>query len=427
MIIAVFLLCLVGGIMIGVPIAISILLSALGLMVYLGDFHTQYFALHLMRGTDVPALMALPFFILAGEFMNRGGLTNRIVDFANVFVGRFRGGLGYVAIIACLIFASLVGSAVASTAALGAILIPMMTNAGYRRNQSTALVAGANIVAPIMPPSVPMIIFGVTAGVSISKLFIAGIMPAVYISVALCVIWFFVSKKEKGVHPQPKLTIKESIKAVFNGFWAILMPIIIIVGMRSGVFTPTEAGVVAAVYAMLIGIIIYRQLGFKEIMNALVATTKMTSVIMLLAAAATVAAYMMTIGNIPLMITQSLSGFVGNPLLLKLMIVLFVILLGTSMDVVPIILILTPIFMPLIKAAHIDPVYFGLIFIIMTVYGLLTPPVGNVLNVACGTAKIKMEDLLLPVTPYLIAEFAILILMVIFPQLVLVPLKWFGG
>ncbi|MDR2860771.1 MAG: TRAP transporter large permease subunit [Elusimicrobiota bacterium] len=427
MIIAIFLLCLIGAIIVGVPIAISILFSALGLMIYLGDFNTQYFALHLMRGTDVPALMALPFFILAGEFMNRGGLTNRIVEFANVFVGRLRGGLGYVTIIACLIFAALVGSAVASTAALGAILIPMMTKAGYTRNRTTALVAGANIVAPIMPPSVPMIIFGVTAGVSISKLFMAGIAPAVYISVGLSVLWFFISKKETGVAKQEKLTLKQAVKSVFSGFWAILMPVIIIVGMRGGIFTPTEAGVVAAVYALLVGIIVYRELTFKEIIAALIATAKMTSVIMLLAAAATVAAYLMTIGQIPLMITKSLSGFVANPLLLKLMIVLFVILLGTSMDVVPIVLILTPIFMPLVRAAGIDPVYFGLIFIITTVFGLMTPPVGNVLNVACGTAKIKMEDLLGPILPYLIVEITILLLMVFFPQLVTVPLSWFTG
>ncbi|MDR2772384.1 MAG: TRAP transporter large permease subunit [Elusimicrobiota bacterium] len=426
MIIALFLGCLIGGIALGIPIALSLLLSSFGLMVYLDQYHTQLFAMHFMRGAESPAMMALPFFVLAGEFMNRGGLTMRIVNFANVFVGRFRGGLGYVTIIACLIFASLVGSAVASTAALGAILIPMMVNARYDKIRSTALVASANIVSPIMPPSVPLIIFGVSAGVSISKLFMAGIAPAVYISIALCIIWFIISKKEKDVQLMPKKSIKENLKALASGFWAIMMPVIIIVGMRGGIFTPTEAGVVAVAYAFFVGAFVYRKLKWREIRGALVATAKVTSVIMFLAASATVASYLMTIGQIPQMITRSLQGFVDNPLLLKFLILGLVILLGTSMDVVPIILILTPIFMPLVKAAGIDPVYFGVIFVIVTVFGLLTPPVGNVLNVGCGVAKIKMEQLVGPVIPYLIVILAILVLMTIFPQTILVPLSWFA-
>lgn len=276
-----------------------------------------------------------------------------------------------------------------------------------------------------MPPSVPLIIFGVTAGVSISKLFMAGIAPAFYICVALAIVWFFSAKKEQNLKIQEKRPLKENLKSIGNGFWAIMMPVIIIVGMRSGVFTPTEAGVVAVAYAFFVGAFIYRKLPPKEIMKALVATAKVTSVIMFLAASANVASYLMTIGQLPQMITQSLQGFTENPLLLMFLICALVILLGTSMDVVPIILILTPIFMPLVKAAKIDPVYFGLIFVIVTVFGLLTPPVGNVLNVGCGIAKIKMEQLVTKIWPYLIAIVIVLLMMIIFPQTILVPLSWF--
>jgi tripartite ATP-independent transporter DctM subunit len=275
-----------------------------------------------------------------------------------------------------------------------------------------------------MPPSVPLIIFGVTAGVSISRLFMAGIAPAVYICAALAIVWFFVSKKEHNVKLQEKKSLKENIKSIGNGFWAIMMPVIIIVGMRGGVFTPTEAGVVAVAYAFFVGAFIYRKLPPREIMKALVSTAKVTSVIMFLAASATVASYLMTVGQLPQMITHSLQGFISNPLALKFLILLLVVLLGTSMDVVPIILILTPIFMPLVRAANIDPTYFGVVFVIVTVFGLLTPPVGNVLNVGCGIARIKMEEIVSQVWPYLVAIVIVLIAMIIFPQLILVPLSW---
>ncbi|MDR2797186.1 MAG: TRAP transporter large permease [Treponema sp.] len=425
----VFLASLVISIMLGLPIAFSLILSAATTALAMGGNATnpQIVAAQLMRGTDSVTMMALPFFVLAGELMNKGGLTKRIIDFCNIFVGRVRGGLGYVTILACLMFASLVGSAVASTAALGAILIPMMANSGYNRAKAAGLVASANIVAPIMPPSIPMIVYGVAAGVSIKALFLGGIAPAVYLTLGMSVVWFIVSRKDAIKSDAPKPTFKETVMIFFNGLWALLLPLIILFGLRGGIFTATEAGVVAVVYALIIGIFVYRELTPKALFHAFIAAAKMSAVVMFLAAAAQVAAYFLTISRIPQLITASLSPLVSRPILLNFVLQVIIILMGTCVDVVPTILIMTPIMLPLLKAAHIDLVYFGVVFTLANVLGLTSPPVGPVLNVACATGKVKMEELLGPVIPYYIFQMILVFLLVFFPPLITIPLKWIGG
>ena len=425
----VFLASLIIGIMFGLPIAYSLLLSGAATALAMGGTATnaQIVAAQLMRGTDSVTMMALPFFILVGELMNRGGLTKRIIAFCNIFVGRVRGGLGYVTILACLMFASLVGSAVASTAALGAILVPMMVKSGYDRAKASGLVASANLVAPIMPPSVPMIVYGVTAGVSIKALFLGGITPAAYLTVIMCIVWFFVSKKDNIISDMPKPTIKEVIRCISEGLWALLLPLIIIAGLRGGVFTATEAGVIAVVYALIIGIFIYRELTARDIFQSFIAAAKMSAVVMFLAAAAQVAAYMLTISRIPQLITQSLEPLTAHPMLLNAVLQIIIILMGTCVDVVPTILIMTPIMLPLLKAAHIDPVYFGIVFTLANVLGLTSPPVGPVLNVACATGKIKMDKLIPAVVPYYIFQIILVFLLIFIPQLITVPLKWING
>lgn len=431
--IVIFHVFLIIPILMGIPLGTGLIICGLSLIVYIaGSFgmsDTLIIAQQVMVGTDSPSMMALPFFILAGELMNRGGLTMRIVDFANVFVGRIKGGIGYVAILACLLFASLVGSAVASTAALAAVLVPMMVRSGYDRQRSAALISGANMMAPIMPPSIPLIVFGISAGVSINKLFMAGIAPAIYIAISTGIVWFFVSRKlnvEKN-HEMPPFTIKVAGKAFARGIWALLMPVIIIVGMRGGVFTPTEAGVVAVAYAMLIGFAVTRELKFKDMFASLISAAKMSSVIMFLAASATVAAYAMTIGNIPAMITNSMHGLTESPMMLMFAVTILVLIVGLAMDVIPSILILTPILMPLIKQAGIDPVYFGIIFVLVNVLGLLTPPVGPVLNVACSASRISLESILKPVMPYLLIQVVLVFIMIMFPQTILAPMRWILG
>ena len=358
--------------------------------------------------------------------MNRGGITKRIVNAANAMIGHVRGGLGYVSIMAILLFASMVGSAVASTAFLGAILIPMMVRAGYNRDKSTALIAAGNILSPIMPPSVPMIIFGVQSGVSITKLFMGGIAPAVYLSLALCVIWFFIAKRD-NLPKAKRQSTKQVVKALIDGLWALILPLFILFGLRSGKFTPTEAGVIAAVYALIIGMFVYKELKPSMIMDCLVSAAKSSSVIMFLAAGAMVSSWMMTVANVPSIVTGILSPFIGNPTLLMFVICAIVLLVGTSMDVTPTIMILTPVLLPAIKAAGIDTAYFGVVFILMCVLGLLTPPVGTVLNVACSAGRINMERIVKSVWPFLLAEVIILLLMVLFPNLLIIPMNFFVG
>ena len=426
MTLVVFLASLVGSMAIGLPICFSLLFSGVCMMLFMNGFNSQILSQNLFSGADSFSMMAVPFFILAGEFMNRGGITKRIVNAANAMVGHVRGGLGYVSILAILLFASMVGSAVASTAALGAILIPMMVRAGYNRDKSTGLIAAGNILSPIMPPSVPMIIFGVQASVSVTSLFMAGIAPAVYLSASLCILWFFVAKKDK-LPTAPRQSRRQVVKSLTDGFWALLLPVFILVGLRSGKFTPTEAGVITAVYALIIGLIVYRELKLSMLMDCLVSAAKSSSVIMFLAAAAMVSSWLMTVGNIPSIVTGILAPFIAHPTLLMLVIAGIVLLVGTSMDVTPTIMILTPVLLPAVRAAGIDVVYFGVVFILNTVMGLLTPPVGTVLNVACSAGKINMERIVKAVWPFLLAEVIILLLLILFPPLVTVPAAFFLG
>lgn len=422
----VFLASLVGSMAIGLPICFSLLFSGVCMMLFMNGFNSQILSQNLFSGADSFSMMAVPFFILAGEFMNRGGITKRIVNAANAMVGHVRGGLGYVSILAILLFASMVGSAVASTAALGAILIPMMVRAGYNRDKSTGLIAAGNILSPIMPPSVPMIIFGVQASVSVTSLFMAGIAPAVYLSVSLCILWFFVARKDK-LPTAPRQSRRQVVKSLIDGFWALLLPVFILIGLRSGKFTPTEAGVITAVYALVIGLFVYRELKLSMLMDCLVSAAKSSSVIMFLAAAAMVSSWLMTVGNIPSIVTGILAPFIAHPTLLMLVIAGIVLLVGTSMDVTPTIMILTPVLLPAVRAAGIDVVYFGVVFILNTVMGLLTPPVGTVLNVACSAGKINMERIVKAVWPFLLAEVIILLLLILFPPLVTVPAAFFLG
>jgi tripartite ATP-independent transporter DctM subunit len=424
-----FLSYLIVSIMIGVPIAFALLFCSVATGLHMGGTSASpsIIAAQLMRGTDSVTMMALPFFVLAGELMNRGGLTKRIIAFCNLFVGRVRGGLGYVTILACLLFASLVGSAVASTAALGAILIPMMANSGYNRAKSAGLVASANLVAPIMPPSIPMIVYGVVAGVSIKSLFMGGIAPAIYLTLIMCVVWFIVSRKDNIRSNEAKPTPKEALKIFGQGIPALLLPVIILVGLRSGVFTATEAGVVAVVYALIVGICVYRELNIKVLFGGLLASAKMSAVVMFLAAAAQAAAYFMTISGLPGLITSALSGLVAHPTLLMIVLVVVVIVMGTAVDVIPTILIVTPIVLPLLNAASIDLIYFGIVFTLANVLGLTSPPVGPILNVACATGKVKMGELIPPIIPYYIAQCALVLLLALFPVLITGPLALLGG
>lgn len=426
MTILVFLGSLLGAMAIGMPIAYALLLCGVALMVQLDMFDAQIIAQNLINGADSFPLMAVPFFMLAGEIMNTGGLSKRIVHLALTMVGHIKGGLGYVAILAAVVLASLSGSAVADAAALSALLVPMMVKAGHNRASSAGLIASAGIIGPIIPPSIGFIVFGVASGLSISKLFLAGIFPGVLIGLGLCAAWWWVSRKEDLETP-PRKSPKEVFQAFVDGIWALMLPGIIIFGLKLGVFTPTEAGVVAAVYSLFVATFIYRELKPSAIYAVFVTAAKTTAVVMFLVAASLVSAWLITVADLPGQVVELLAPFMGNQTLLMLMIMLLVVVVGTAMDMTPTILILTPVLMPVVKEAGIDPIYFGVLFIINNAIGLITPPVGTVLNVVAGVSKVSMDDVMKGVWPFMLAELIVLGLLVLFPALVIVPARWFGG
>jgi tripartite ATP-independent transporter DctM subunit len=415
MTIAVFVFSLLGAMALGMPIAYALLVCGLSLMAYMASngminaFDSQILAQRFVDGADNFPLLAVPFFLLAGEFMNAGGLSRRIVNLAMAWVGHFRGGLGYVAVMAAVIMASLSGSAVADTAALAALLIPMMKRGG--------------IIAPVIPPSIGFIIFGVAANVSITKLFLAGIVPGLLMGVAIGLTWWWVAKRE-NVQPGPRMNLSDKLKATREGILALGLPVFIIGGMKFGVFTPTEAAVVAAVYSFVVGAFIYRELQWSKLYSLILAAGKTTSVIMFLVAAAMVSAWLITVANIPAEVARMMEPLMGNKTLLMVVLMLLVIVVGTALDFTPTVLILTPVLMPLVLKAGIDPVYFGVLFIMNNAIGLITPPVGTVLNVVCGVAKINMDTAFKGVLPFLWAQLGVLALLIAFPSIVIEPMKW---
>jgi len=355
--------------------------------------------------------------------MNAGGLSRRIVALALVLVGHKRGGLGYVAIIAAIAMASLSGSAVADAAALSAILVPMMREAGYKLPRACGLMAAGGIIAPVIPPSIGFIIFGVAAGVSITKLFLAGIVPGVLMGMSLVFAWWWVMRGEE-VATRPRQPLGEAWKAIVDGVWALLMPLIIVGGLKFAIFTPTEAAVIAVVYALVIGMFVYREIRFADLFRLFSAAAKTSASVMFLVAAAFVSAWLVTIANIPEHMGEALRPFAHDKTLLMFAVMVLILLIGTALDFVPTVLIMTPVLMPVIQKAGIDPVYFGVLFIMCNAIGLITPPVGVVLNVVGAVAGVSVRDATRGVWPFLVAQTLVLLLLILVPAIVTVPLGW---
>ncbi|MEW6661447.1 MAG: TRAP transporter large permease [Bacillota bacterium] len=414
---------LFGLLLIGVPIGFSLLLVAALLLYAMGNFDTRFVTQAVIFGANTFTLLAIPFFILAGNIMAHGGISKRLVGFVNAAVGHVRGGLGYVTIVSSVIFAGLSGSAVADAAALGALLIPMMVAAGYDRAVATALIVAAATIAPIIPPSIPMILFGVAAEVSIGRLFMAGIVPGLLMASGLMVCWYFIAKKHN--YPAGQKASRQELWSSFKGsIAALVMPVIIIGGIRFGVFTPTEAGSIAVIYAVILSLAT-RELAVKDIPKVILEAAKITGQVMLVATAALSVAWVITIANIPREIVKMLSDLAGNQMGLLLIINAFLLMLGMVMDITPAILIFAPILVSVVKFARIDVIYFGLIMVLNLVIGLITPPVGTVLYVGCAVGGISLGQLVSRLMPFLLVLIGILLLIVFVPSIVLVPLGWF--
>ena len=424
MTILVFLGSLLGAMALGIPIAFALLICGVALMWHLGLFDPQILAQNLINGADSYPLLAVPFFMLAGEIMNVGGLSRRIVNLALAVVGHIRGGLGYVTIIAACLLAALSGSAMADAAALTALLLPMMVAAGHDKSRSAGLIASAGIIAPVIPPSIGFVVFGVAANVSISKLFMAGIVPGLMLGASLWITWWWLARRENSSPPARK-SLADVLTALRQASWALVLPFIIIVGLKMGVFTPTEAAVVAAVYALFVTTVVHRELKLSQLYRVFVASAKTSAIVMFLVAASMVSAWLITVAGLPALVVGLVAPLMDSPTLLMLALMLLVMAVGTAMDMAPTILILTPVLMPVVKAAGIDPVYFGVLFMINNAIGLITPPVGTVLNTVAGVGRISVDAVTRGVMPFMVAQFILLLLLTLFPKLVLVPASWF--
>ena len=423
MTIFIFIGSLLAAMALGVPIAFSLLLCGVALMWHMNIFDAQILALNVIEGANSFPLLAVPFFMLAGEVMNTGGLSRRIVDFAMALVGHIRGGLGYVTIVAACLLSALSGSAVADAAALTALMLPMMVKAGHDKARSGGLIAACGVIGPVIPPSIGFVIFGVAANVSISKLFLAGIFPGVLLGAGLWITWWYLTRKE-DLSPPPRKTAQEVMSSMRSAGWALMLPLIILVGLRMGVFTPTEAAVVAAVYALFVAGVVYRELSWKQLYEVFERAAMTTALVMFLVAAAMVSAWLIAVANLPAQLVELLQPLIDKPTMLMFVIMILCMVVGTAMDMTPTILILTPVLMPIVKAAGIDPVYFGVLFIINNSIGLVTPPVGTVLNVVAGVGRMRMDDVTRGVLPFMSVQFVVMFLMVMFPALVMVPARW---
>ena len=408
---------------IGMNMALALVLTGAAMSWVLGFWDTQLLAQNLVAGVDSFPLLAVPFFILAGELMNSGGISRRIIDMAQAWVGHIRGGLGYVAIGAAVLMASMSGSALADTAALATILLPMMRQQGYPMHTSAGLIASGGIISPIIPPSLPFVIYGVTTNTSISALFIAGIVPGIIMGVGLIVAWKLVLRKLELPHGKP-LPMADRLRATVKAFWALLMPMIIIGGMKTGIFTPTEAAVVAAFYALFVALFVHREMSLMQVHGVLVRAAKTTAIVMFLCAGAQVASYIITLADLPSTLTGWLGPLVDSPRLLMAVMMVALIIVGTALDLTPTILIFAPVMLPIAVKAGIDPVYFGLMFVLNGAIGLITPPVGTVLNVVAGVGRMPLHQVVKGVNPFLITYTLILFFFVLFPQIVTAPVAW---
>ncbi|MFM1652609.1 TRAP transporter large permease [Brevibacillus sp. B_LB10_24] len=403
---------------IGVPIAISLSLAAIGgVGLSSVPIPLTVVAQRFFTAVDSFPLLAIPFFMLAGELMMAGSMAQRITNVAFACVGWLKGGLAQVSTLASMFFAGISGSGAADTAAVGKMMIPVMEKKGYDKAFAASTIATAGTIAVVIPPSIPMIVYGVTAGVSIGALFTAGIVPGILIGLSIMGMNYFTAKKRGYDDQGGAFELTTLRKALREGIWALLLPVIIIVGIRSGVFTPTESAAIAAAYALFVGMFVYRDVKWKHLPEVLMSAGITTAMIVFIIAAANLFGWLLTAEQIPGQLAALIMGVTSNKYMILLLINIILFIAGCFLNASAAITILTPLFLPLIKTAGIDPVFFGLVMVVNLALGLITPPVGLDLFIVQGIAKISLEHLIRGIFPFILLLVADLLLITYVPQI----------
>ena len=411
---------------IGVPIAFSLGVASVATLEIASNLPLTLAAQRLFTGTDSFPLMAIPFFMLAGELMESGGISRRLFDFAHALVGFVAGGLAMVAVVAAMFFAGISGAAAADTAAVGAVSIPAMIRKGYDRGFAAAVQAAGGSIGVIIPPSIPMIIFGVVGGVSIGKMFLGGFIPGALIGGSLMLVSYVLAKRA-GYEKDTFLGIKEIGRTFLGAFWALLMPLIILGGILGGVFTPTEAAVVAVLYGVFVGFLVYRELRLKELPKILAKAAISTSTVMLLIATANIFGWLLTAERVPQSVAAYLVSLTSSPFVLYSLILVCLLVIGTFMETSASLIILTPVFLPVIQQFGIDPVHFGVVMVTALAIGMLTPPLGICLFISCNIAQIQLSEIIRYILPFLLVMIGVLLLITYVPILVMFIPNMFGG
>lgn len=409
----------------GVPIVFALAIPVVLYLLTEGHPPLLVLAQQMYTATDSFPLLAIPFFLLAGELMMRANLSEAIIDFSQSAVGWIRGGLAHANVLASMLFAGISGSAIADTVAIGKVIIPAMEKTGFDKRDAAALTAASSVIGPIIPPSIPMIVLGSTVGISISGLFAGGLVPGVMIGLGLMLASYIVNRRNDAVAATPF-----GLRSLLRGAWyaaiPLTLPTILIGGILSGVFTPTEAGAVAVVYALFIGLIIYRSLPAGQLWAALVETVKGTCMIMLIVAAANPFSWILSVNQVPQSVASILIDASDNPIVILLLINLMLLVAGMFLETTANILILGPILIPAGAAVGIDPMQLGIVMVVNLVIGLITPPVGLCLFSTAAVAQLPFGQIVSRIWPYLIVELIVLALITIFPALTLSIPSWLG-